>query len=228
MAKDKNKKKDYSKIEVKDNMKVKEESNENAPVERDKIKPVLDKKPKKRKKGLMERLVVGFLGPDGLPGIGSYLNEEIIVPSIKNIIVEAVTSGINMAVFGDHAKPSVSNRNRTTYRPETNYASRTSKYTSTRPEPSRKRPDMIRSIKYGVDEYPIESRMDANNVLTMLRGYADTYDYVSVAEYYELLGVEPTHTDHNFGWSFDTVAKAVVTPLRGGGYIINLPPVTEI
>jgi len=234
MAKKETKKKDYSKIEAKDNMKVEEkDSNENLPTEREKITPVLEKKPEKRKKGLMERLVVGFLGPDGLPGIGAYLNEEIILPSIKNIIVEAVTSGINMAVFGDHSRPSSrpTVQNRTVYRPETDYASRntrTSRYTSARPEPSKRGPEMIRSVKYGVDEYPIENRMDANNVLTMLHEYADRYDYVSVADYYDLLGVKSVYTDHNFGWSYEEILKAVVTPLRGGGYIINLPPVTEI
>jgi len=234
MAKKETKKKDYSKIEAKDNMKVEEkDSNENLPTEREKITPVLEKKPEKRKKGLMERLVVGFLGPDGLPGIGAYLNEEIILPSIKNIIVEAVTSGINMAVFGDHSRPSSrpNVQNRTVYRPETDYASRntrTSRYTSARPEPSKRGPEMIRSVKYGVDEYPIENRMDANNVLTMLHEYADRYDYVSVADYYDLLGVKSVYTDHNFGWSYEEILKAVVTPLRGGGYIINLPPVTEI
>ena len=234
MAKKETKKRDYSKIEAKDNMKVgEEESGENLPTEREKITPVLEKKPEKRKKGLMERLVVGFLGPDGLPGIGAYLNEEIILPSIKNIIVEAVTSGINMAVFGDHSRPSgrPHTQNRTVYRPETDYTSqntRTSRYTSARPEPSKRGPEMIRSVKYGVDEYPIESRMDANNVLTMLHEYADRYDYVSVADYYDLLGVKSVYTDHNFGWSFEEILKAVVTPLRGGGYIINLPPVTEI
>ena len=234
MTKKETKKRDYSKIEAKDNMKVgEEESGENLPSEREKIKPVLNVTPEKRKKGLMERLVVGFLGPDGLPGIGAYLNEEIIIPSIKNIIVEAVTSGINMAVFGDHGRPSVGpqSQNRMVYRPETDYASRssrTSRYTSAQPAPSKRGPEMIRSVRYGVDEYPIESRMDANNVLTMLHEYADRYDYVSVADYYDLLGVNSAHTDHNFGWSFEEILKAVVTPLRGGGYIINLPPVTEI
>lgn len=234
MSKKETKKRDYSKIEAKDNMKVNgEESSEELPAEREKITPVLEKKPEKRKKGLMERLVVGFLGPDGLPGIGAYLNEEIILPSIKNIIVEAVTSGINMAVFGDHSRTSNKphHQNRTVYRPETDYASRntrTSKFTSARPGPSKRGHDMIRSVKYGVDEYPIESRMDANNVLTMLHEYADQYDYVSVADYYDLLGVSSAHTDHNFGWSYESILKAVVTPLRGGGYIINLPPVTEI
>lgn len=233
MSKKETKKRDYSKIEAKDNMKVKEDSGVNLPAEREKMAPVLEKKPEKRKKGLMERLVVGFLGPDGLPGIGAYLNEEIILPSIKNIIVEAVTSGINMAIFGDHGRPASRplNQNRTVYRPETDYAtrpSRTSRYTSAQPAPSKRGPEMIRSVRYGVDEYPIESRMDANNVLTMLHEYADRYDYVSVADYYDLLGVSSAHTDHNFGWSFEEILKAVVTPLRGGGYIINLPPVSEI
>lgn len=240
MSKEKdNQKKDYSKIEVKNNMEVDnngEEVAEKVPVKRERPSQIVTKVPEKRKKGLMERLVVGFLGPEGLPGIGQYLNEEIIVPSIKNIIVEAVTSGINMAIFGDRGRPTGGNKytshyspNRQVYRPETNYTapSRTSRYTSAQPEPSRA-PRMARYRGYEVDEYPIESRLEASKILDTLTEFADTYDYVSVADYYDMIGAPTQPIDHNFGWSYDIIIKASITPLRGGGYILQFPPVTEI
>lgn len=232
----KNNKKDYSKIEAKDNMKIKEEKDD-IPVkesERERLAPVVSKTPTKRKKGLMERLVVGVLGPEGLPGIGAYLNEEIIIPAIKNIIVESVTSGINMAIFGERgSRPTTNytqNSQRSVYRPHTNYSSsvpRTSRYTSERPDPSVRHREVHRSLRYGVEEYPIPDRMEANNVLTVLIEMADRYDYVSVADYYDLLGVASAHTDHNFGWSYDDILKGSVIPV-GREYVVNLPPVTEI
>lgn len=230
-------KKDYSKIEAKNNMDVNKQEDDNiVEVERkERPKPIMAEPPKKRKKGLMERLVVGFLGPDGLPGIGAYLNEEIIVPSIKNIIVEAVTSGINMAVFGDKGKAAPRNYgqaydpNRTVYKgQQTQYHNRTSRFTGQQPAPSKRRPEVIQEVHYIVDEYPIEHRQVANDILVRLKEYADRYDYVSVADYYDILGVESVHTDHNYGWSFDSIVKATVVPLRGGMYIINFPPIEPV
>ena len=45
MSKKETKKRDYSKIEAKDNMKVKEDSGVNLPAEREKMAPVLEKIP---------------------------------------------------------------------------------------------------------------------------------------------------------------------------------------
>lgn len=235
----KNDKKDYNKIEAKDNMKVDNNQEETMEVREtpEKIKPILSEAPKKRKKGLMERLVVGFLGPDGLPGIGAYLNEEIILPSLKNILVDSVVSGINMAVFGERGassgfgRPTQSTGNYG-YKPERDYSTRTSRYTSRQPAPTRRdvsRVEPIRASRYGVDDYPIPSRQDANYVLTALTEHADKYDAVSVADYYDMITVPSVHTDHNYGWTFDNILKATVAPIRGGGgYSINFPPVEVI
>ena len=233
-------KKDYSKIEAKNNMQVDNNGEEVVDVNASKVdrprpKKVLAEPPKKRKQGLMERLVKGFLGPEGLPGIGAYLNEEIIVPSIKNIIVEAVTSGINMAIFGERGRPTGGNKyhssfngTRTTYRPETQYhTTRTSRHTSELPPPSRR--EIISDIRYHVTDYPIANREVANDALVNLTEYADKYNYASVADYYDILGVESTHTDYNYGWQFDDLAKyGGVIRLRDGSYLLDLPPVETL
>ena len=230
-------KKDYNKIEAKDNMVLDNNGEEVSEVEvekRERPKQVVDTPLKERKQGLMERLVKGVLGPEGLPGIGAYLNEEIIVPSIKHIIVESITSGINMAVFGDKGTPrspgnQYHNAQRRVYRPETQYHSqtRTSRFTSERPEPTRR--DVITDIRYPVREYEYGSKEVANDVLLQLREYADRYQYASVADYYDTTGTEVIHTDYNYGWDFEDLVKNTnIVRMRNGMYIIDFPTVITL
>lgn len=224
--------KEYSKIKAKDNMKISEGDNgEEVVRDKKKLDKLIDVQPVKRKRGLMSRLVSGVLGPEGLPGIGSYVNDEIIVPAIKNIIVDAVTSGINMVMYGDskprgggHAGYSRNRSSSSSYRPTTNYQSR---YAQT--EPAEQRRAQPRSSRYGVDEYIIDERFDAAHVLTALTEYADMYETVSIADYYELIGVPSQHTDNTYGWTMESILEASVVPIRGGqGYIIKFPPVEVI
>lgn len=215
----------YHEIKVKDNMKIDNNEEEaSKPIEKKPLTKLVDAQPKKRKRSLFGRLASGVLGPEGLPGIGSYVSEEIIVPAIKNIIVDAVTSGINMVMFGERGGPSRHHsysRQRTTYRPNTNY---TSRYTSSSPEPADRR---VRPAKYGVEEYVIEDRFDAAHVLTTLTENADMYGTVSVADYYDLIGVPSQYTDNQYGWTIDSISRASILPVRGG-YIIKFPPVEVI
>lgn len=222
--------KDYNKVPVKDNMKV--DNNFEEVIDRKEGKKPLTKlvevQPKKVKRNLISRLVTGILGPEGLPSIGAYVNDEIIKPAIKNIIVDAVTSGINMVMYGEKGGPNRGGRGsshygnqRTTHRPTTNYSNR---YANANPEPERR---AVRPARYGVEEYIIEDRMDAVHVLTSLTEHADKYDSVSVADYYDLIGVPSQYTDNNYGWTIDSVTQATIIPTRGG-YIIKFPPVEVI
>lgn len=227
--------KKYNEVEVKDNMNVKEEVE--ATEEREEKKPfdsVVSSQPTKVKRSLFGRFVTGVAGPEGLPGIGSYVNEEIIKPAIKNIIVDAVTSGINMVMYGErggggnrgrHTPYSGASRQGGAYRPNTNYSSN---YRS-QPSDRQEQPERMaaRAARIGVDEYVIADRFDAAQVLTSLTEYADRYDAVSVADYYDLIAVQPQFTDNNHGWTIDTITRASIVPVRGG-YVIKFPPVEVI
>lgn len=227
--------KKYNEIEVKDNMKVETEVSVEveAPKEKKQLAKVISAEPKKVKKSLIGRLVTGIVGPEGLPGIGSYVNEEIIKPAIKNIIVDAVTSGINMVMYGEKGgvqRPrggggygSNYANNRNTHRPVTNYASN---YRSNSPDPVAER-QIARPARGGVDDFIIPDRFDASHVLTSLTEYADAYDSVSVADYYDLIGVPSKYTDNNHGWTIDSITRATIVPVRGG-YVIKFPPVELI
>lgn len=226
MSKSKNT--NYNEIETKNNMEVSTESDdilENN--KRKSLDKVVGEQPKKIKRSLVGRLVKGVLGPEGLPGIGQYVSEEIIVPAIKNIIVDAVTSGINMVMYGgskSNQAPRTYGGSRytnygTSHRPSTNY---TSRYTSQQPQPVQQR-----GVRQGVEEYIIENREDAAHVLTTLIEQADRYGTVSLADYYDLIGVTSNYTDNNYGWSLDAISHSSIRPVRGG-HVIKFPPVEVI
>lgn len=217
--------KKYNEIEVKDNMKVENEKEE-APKEKEKAQRVVTAQPKKVKKSLIGRLVTGIVGPDGLPGIGAYVNEEIVKPAIKNIIVDAVTSGINMVMYGDKGGPPRRNGNqfpRQQYAPRTNY---NDNYRNA-PQGAQAGERVVRPVGRGVEDFKLIDRQEASNVLVSLVEYADMYNSVSVADYYDMIGVESKYTDHNIGWTYDTISRATVMAARGGGFIIKFPP-TEV
>ena len=221
-------KKKYNEIEAKDNMKV--EGTEEEVVEKQEKKEltkVVSQPPKKRKRSLLGRLAAGVLGSEGASGIGQYVTEEIVLPAVRNIIYSAIESTARMAIFGDKGGVPPANRNysgqtRRDYRPATNY---TSRYASTQPEPRERLAP--KTSRHGVEEYVIEDRYDAAHVLNSLTEYADRYDSVSVADYYDLIGVPSQYTDNTYGWTLDSISRASIVPVRGG-YVIKFPPVEVI
>lgn len=221
--------KKYNKIKIKDNMNVSNEQTEDELPEKKELSKVVGKQPKKRKRNLFGRLFSAVLGPEGVSGIGQYVADEIIVPAVKNLVVDSVTSGINMVMYGEN-KPRTSSssysRSSGSYRPSTNYASR---YSNTSKAPDKASDRVIpRAIgRYGVEEYIIEDRYDASHVLTTLTESADMYNTVSVADYYDLIGVPSAYTDNSYGWTMDSIVKATIIPIRGG-YVIKFPPVEVV
>lgn len=219
--------KDYNKVPVKNNMNMeKEVDNNNEEVaQKEKLQQIVSVQPKKVKRSLIGRLVTGVLGPEGLPGIGSYVNDEIIKPALKNIVFDALTSAARMALFKDGGAPphrghSHGSRTPSGYRPNTNYNDR---YNQQQPAPR----DRVvpRGSRHGVEDYSFDYREDAAHVLISLTEHADRYDNVSVADYYDLIGVPSQYTDNNFGWSYDAISRATIMAERGGGYVIKFPSV---
>lgn len=221
----------YNEIEVKDNMKVEVDNNSeevSTQKERVPLQKIVDVQPKKIKRNLFGRLITGIMGPEGLPGIGTYVNEEIIKPAVKNIIYDSITSGLSRALNMDyrHSRNSGSQYGRgpSPYKPSTNYSNRY--LNSQRQEPLDER-RTVRNVRYGVDDYVIPDRNDAVDVIASLVEYADRYNTVSVADYYDLINVVPQFTDNNNGWTIETISQARIVPVRGG-YIIKFPPVEAI
>lgn len=224
-------KKNYNDIPVKDN--VKQESGEEQ-VEREKVKRVVSGKPKKVKKGLANRLVAGMLGPDGAAGLGEYIMEDMIKPAVQNLVVDTVTAGINRLVYGDKGAPSrgygrnYSNSYRPTYGGRTNYSNRYKDERDDRDRKDRDRDEQPRRRQsHIVEEFIIEDRHEAVEVLNSLVNHAERYGTVAVADYYEAMGVPSVFTDNNYGWDFNDISRATILPSRRG-FVIKFPPTDTI
>lgn len=208
---------------VKPNVKVTKEVTEEIEVKevanREPVKKIVKNQPKKYKKGLVERLVVGLVGPDGIRAIGRQLNQEIVVPAIKNIVVDSITSGIQMAIFGEDRGGRQTSTRRpggyssgSQYRQQVNYA-RTYQTASERNSETR------RSRGRGVpDDYIIATRDEAIDVLAQLRDSIDRYGQVALADYLDMIGADTTYTDETQGWV--DLSRARVQAVRGGFMIV--------
>ena len=66
----------------------------------------------------------------------------------------------------------------------------------------------------------LDTREEAERVLSELDEHIDVYGYSTISDYYELVDIEHNYTDHQYGWT--ELSEAVVVP-RGHGYVVKLP-----
>lgn len=174
----------------------------------------------KPKKGLFSRMGGALFGEDGLRGIARHVGREIIIPAIKNIIVDGFITGVTRAVYGDNSPSHRSTGGYSASRGYTNYSNR---YNS---GPSQTRPgDKYREnvrASNRVEEYVISDRNGAMDVLTSLGEIADKYNSVTVADYYDMIGVPTEYTDNNYGWVLEDLSHVHVIAVRDG-WVLNLP-----
>lgn len=209
----------------------KDYTNKKQPVER-KPKEALVKTPvvERKKKGITERLVNGLIGPNGVRAIGSYIGREIVLPMVKNVFVDSFTTGINMAVFGDEGQKRNSgnrsnvpwqNNQRSTQNNRTNYQTQYQNNQITKANVSG-------GTVYSIREVGFADRDEAAMVLDTMRYNVDQYGQVSVADYYDWVGMGniTTYADVNYGWT-DLYSARIIT-LRGGMFGITLPPADVI
>lgn len=195
----------YNKVEVSKKVVVKEEGT----AERAKLQPVA--KAKKQKKGLIERLVVGLIDAGDGQSVGQHLTQDIILPAVKNIIVDAITSGANMIFFGDQGGARKGVGSGGGYNYGKSYKPK-SQYTRNR------EPERNQTRKNGrLLEFIFEDRTGAMDTLRALNEHIDEYDFVTVADYYDLIDEEPTYADNSYGWT--DLSAAGIYPTRGGFYI---------
>lgn len=153
-----------------------------------------------------------FISEDA-KNVKSYALMEVLVPALKKAVVDIVTDGVNMIFYGEKGRRS-SGIDRISYR----------QYSDPRNTP-RVGPTRPNSV-YDYDKITLESRSEAEAVLTGLDDMIETYGRATVADLYDLIGVSHNFTDNAYGWYNLSEARAV--PALGGGFTLRLPKVTPI
>lgn len=133
---------------------------------------------------------------DTVDNVKSYLLFDIIVPAVKDLIVDMITSGTNMLVNGDAGRSHSSGKKKSG-----GHTSYTSYYRggSSRDDDRRSAP---RKDRHGVADISFETRGDAKEVADMMLELLDNFKVVSVADYYEIsnAGDLETYIDRKYGW----------------------------
>lgn len=151
-----------------------------------------------------------FFG-DSMSSIGQYILWDVLIPAAKNTISEIVSNGIEMMLYGDARPSSGIRRDRSR-----SYVSYNSIYHG-----GQKRETTSRArSRHSFSDVVLESRMDAEEVLSSLVELIDTYDVATVADFYSSVGLEGEWSDNKFGW--DNLSSAEVKRIREG-YILVLP-----
>lgn len=183
--------------------------------ERPILKPLTESTGVKRKKPLGSRLAETFIGEEP-QSVAAYIGTEVIMPAIKNTVVDMVSQGIERLIFGDvkgRIRPgssSPSNRSFTNY----NGISK-QQTTSGRTMNARER------ATHDFDDIVLPTRPEVETVINALADMIDNFETATVADLYSAVNITPAFTDNKWGW--DTMQGAKAIAVRGGGYMFDLP-----
>lgn len=160
------------------------------------------------KKNELRKLTDIFISED-VVNVKSYILMDVLVPAIKKAIYDIIVNSLDMSLYGGRGGNSKRiNADRASYR---EYGS-----SSRREERRRDYQDVS-----DYDDIILDSRAEAEMVLTAMDEIMDAYEVVRVADLFDLVGETCPHTMHKYGWV--NIKNAEIVPVRGGGYRIKMP-----
>ena len=139
---------------------------------------------------------------------------DVLVPAAKDMVADAISQGIERMLFGD-----VRSTSRRPHKQYSNngYVSYNSYKSSQQKQSS---PSRRARASHDFDEIILETRGEAEQVLSHLVDLTIDYGEASVADLYELVGITSNFTDNKYGWY--ELKDAFISRVRNG-YLINLP-----
>ena len=153
---------------------------------------------------------------DDTKSVGAYILHDVLIPAAKTMISDMVGGGIEMLLFGERRG------SRTRREGGRSYTSYGSYYSDRDRDRDRDRRSIspVSRARHDFDEIVLETRGEAEEVLSHLVDLTIDYGMATVADLYDLVGITSQFTDNKFGWT--DLRDASVSRVRGG-YLINLP-----
>lgn len=186
--------------------KVKEERKNTSAEKR--VEKVVNGTVKTKKKSGASKLANTLLSEDAR-NVKSYLVSDVLIPAVKKTLVDFVKDGVEMLVYGS--------TRRGDRRPIADKVSYHSRYDRRDDYPSESRSRM----RFDYDDIILDSKGEAEMVLTRLDELIETYGHARVGDLYDLVGKSCDYTYNDYGWTNLSTAKTVY--VRGEGYGLELP-----
>ena len=175
-----------------------------------KIEKVVKGKVTTQKKSIGEKFADTFLAED-VDSVKVYFWQDLFVPTVKKLFADGISDAVHMLFLGSPARKantpasSISYGGRTSYTPY-NHISNTSV--------------VNRQTTYDYNNVVVETRADAEEVLISLDEIISRYEMASIADFYELTGINGSYTDNKYGWTDIHGAYPVKT---SNGWLIKMP-----
>ena len=176
--------------------------------ERDKLTKVTTGTLIKRRKPFLVRVFGENAG-----SVGDYILFDVLVPAAKNTISDIISNGIEMLLYGEPRQSNIRRDRGKSYVSYTNYYDKRDKRSD------RERIDRNRA-RHRFDDIIIDTKRDAEEVLSNLVDIVDEYGIATVADFYDLVGLTGDWSDNKYGW--DNLSRSSVQRVRDG-YILVLP-----
>ena len=184
-------------------------------LEKKKVEKVISGKAKIKKKSEAAKLTEKIISTEDVGNLKSYLLEDVIIPTIRNTIWDAITNSLDMILFGGTGRRGKSLSSKVSYRDYYDEKRRGGSRSNER-----------KRSGYDFDDIVLETRGEAEEVLERMDELIDTYSFASIADLYDLVGITCDYTDNKYGWT--NIRNAEPIRVRGGGYMLKMPKALPI
>ena len=180
-----------------------------------KVEKVVRGKVKVKNKSEMHKFKDIFISEDAA-NVKSYILLDVLVPAVKKAIKDIVTDGIEIILYGESGRRRNGSSTNASYVSYNRFADR---------RDDDRYNDRQARVGYSYKNITLETRGEAEEVLSRMDELIDTYGVVSVADLYDLVGITGNYTDNKYGWTNIRNAK----PVRvGDGFMLELPKALPI
>lgn len=182
-------------------------SKEMQPTER-KVEKIISGQAKVRKRSELRKFTDIFL-PEDVEDVKTYIIRDVIIPKVRDMLHDIGAEAWD-SLWGIKGGSSRSvNASHVSYR---QYYDKKNKVST---------PSSSSRVGYGFrpEDTVLESRGEAEDVLTRMDEMISMYGTVSIADFKDMCGVTPLYTDNKYGWT--DVRSASIVRIREG-YVIKM------
>lgn len=163
----------------------------------------------KTQKNDVRKLTDVFISED-VANVKNYILLDVLVPSIKKAIYDIVINSLDMTLFGGRGGGKRPTADKVSYRD----------YNGVSRRDDRSYGGFRTTTGYSYDDIVLETRGEAEAVLSRMDEIMEEYEIVRVADLYDLVGITGDYTDNKYGWT--NIRNAEVVRVRDG-YKIKMP-----
>ena len=164
----------------------------------------------KTQKNNKRKLADLFISQDA-GNVKNYIFLDVIIPAVKKAIFDLVVGALDMSLYGGRGGSGKrSTADRVSY----------TDYNSVRRRDTRSYESARTTSGYSYDDIVLETRGEAEAVLSRMDEIMEEYEIVRVADLYDLVGITGEHTDNKYGWT--NIRNAKIVRVRDG-WKIEMP-----